>query len=500
MGTEKLTCFGRLRGWRSTLALFLLCAVTAIACPAQTVTTLASFDESTTGVNPVPVALVQGLDGNFYGTASGGGANFTSGGGTVFKITPSGALTALYSFCSQTNCTDGSDPVAGLIQAVDGNLYGTATGGGANERGTVFKITPSGTLTTIYSFCAQTDCADGSIPFAGLVQAADGNFYGTTEVGGRGSSPSCGNSAGCGTVFKLTPSGTLTTLYSFCAQSSCADGSLPLAGLVQATDGSLYGTTSQGGAYGNGEVFEVIRSGITILQSFDFNGNPYAGLVQDRDGSLYGTTNGCSDGVCNGDGTVYKVTLRGQLVADRFNGANGAAPSAGLVQGTDGNFYGTTTAGGSDNLCNGRKGCGTLFKLGPTHVLTALYSFCVQSGCPDGSVPAGGLVQGTDGNFYGTTAGGGANGNGTVFSLSVGLGPFVKTLPASGKVGGTVIILGTNLTGASSVSFNGTAATFTVVSSSEITTSIPTGATSGTVQVTTPNGVLLSNVAFQVTP
>jgi len=498
MGTEKLTCFGKLRGWRSTLALFLLCATMAIASRAQTFTTLASFDESTTGVNPYPVALVQGLDGNFYGTASQGGAN---GGGTVFKIAPDGGLTTFYSFCAQVNCTDGGDPVAGLVLATDGNLYGTTVGGGANERGTVFKITPSGTLTTIYSFCAQTNCADGSIPFAGLVQAADGNFYGTTEVGGRGSSPSCGNGAGCGTVFKLTLSGTLTTLYSFCTQPSCTDGSLPLAGLVQATDGSLYGTTSQGGAYGVGEVFKVIRSGtLTTLQSFDYNGNPYAGLVQARDGSLYGTTNGCSDGVCNGDGTVYKVTQKSQLVADRFNGADGAAPSAGLVQGTDGNFYGTTTAGGSDNLCNGRKGCGTLFKLGPTHVLTALYSFCVQTGCPDGSVPAGGLVQGTDGNFYGTTAGGGANNNGTVFSLSVGLGPFVKTLPTSGTVGASVIILGTNLTGTTNVSFNGTAATFTVVSSSEITTSVPTGATSGTVQVTTPSGVLLSNVAFRVTP
>jgi len=311
MGTEKLTCFGKLRGWRSTLALFLLCATMAITSRAQTFTSLASFNESTTGVNPVPVALVQGLDGNFYGTASGGGINSTSGGGTVFKITPSGTLTTLYNFCSQTNCADGSDPIAGLVQTVDGNLYGTTAGGGANERGTVFKITPSGTLTTIYSFCAQTNCADGSIPFAGLVQGADGNFYGTTEVGGRGSSPSCGNGAGCGTVFKLTPGGTLTTLYSFCIQPSCTDGSLPLAGLVQATDGSLYGTTSQGGAYANGEVFKVIRSGtLTTLQSFDYNSNPYAGLVQARDGSLYGTTNGCSDGVCNGNGTVYKVTLK----------------------------------------------------------------------------------------------------------------------------------------------------------------------------------------------
>jgi uncharacterized repeat protein (TIGR03803 family) len=254
-------------------------------------------------------------------------------------------------------------------------------GGAYNLYGTVFRITPSGTLTTLYSF----DGADGEAPDAGLTQGIDGNFYGTTIFGGGGD---CGSN-GCGTIFKITPSGTLTTLHSF----DQADGSGPNAGLVQATDGNFYGATSGGGA--------------------------------------------------NGRGTVFKIT--------------------------------------------------------PSGLLTTLYNFCSQSNCTDGTDPAG-LVQDTDGKIYGTTGGGGngIDGYGTVFRLSVGLGPFVKTLPTSGNMGAAVNILGNNLTGATSVTFNGTTATFTVKSKSEITTTVPTGATTGTVQVVTPDGMLSSNVPFTV--
>ena|SRR5579863_7632481 len=203
---------------------------------------------------------------------------------------------------------------------------------------------------------------------------------------------------------------------------------------------------------------------------------------------MFSCTGGC--------GTVFKITPSGTLTAlHSFAGypTDGSEPLAGLVQATDGNLYGTTYSGGPNDE-------GTVFEITPTGGLTTLYAFCPQSGCADGSNPLAALVQDTNGTLYGTTLLGGANGDGTLFSLSVGLGPFVEMQPISGKVGAAVKILGTNLTGATSVSFNGTAATFTVVSSSFIKTTVPAGATTGTVQVVTPSGTLLSNVPFRVLP
>ena len=176
-----------------------------------------------------------------------------------------------------------------------------------------------------------------------------------------------------------------------------------------------------------------------------------------------------------------------------FDGTDGANPNAALIQATNGYLYGTTTECGA----NGKGG--TIFESTPSGALTLVYSFCSQSGCTDGEDPQAALVQDTNGTFYGTTWSGGANGDGTVFSLSVGLGPFVETNPKSGKVGAAVKILGTDLTGATSVTFNGTAAVFKVVSKSLITTTVPTGATTGTVEVTIPKGTLKSNGVFRVT-
>jgi len=362
---------------------------------------------------------------------------------------PAQTFTTLVSF----NRSNGADPYLGhLVQGFDGNFYGTTSKGGANGPGTVFKITPSGTLTTIYSFCAQTNCTDGAFPYGGLVLATNGNFYGTTLWGGSSTNTNCSNCCGCGTVFEITASGTLTTLYSFCVQTNCTDGTFPYAGLVQATNGNFYGATLGGGANSSGTVFKITASGtLTTLYSF------------------------CAQTDCT----------------------DGAFPYAGLVQATNANFYGTTAQGGSSTNCNG--GCGTVFKISPSGTLTTLHSFAGT----DGSIPEEGVVQATNGNFYGTTAFGGSSDNcfegcGTVFGLSVGLGSFVETLPTSGKVGAKVIILGNNLSGATSVTFNGTAATFTVVKSTEIVTAVPTGATTGTVIVTTPKKKLKSNVAFRV--
>jgi uncharacterized repeat protein (TIGR03803 family) len=447
--------------------------------------TLASFN-GTDGSDPR--GLVQATNGYLYGTTVTGGAN---GYGTVFKVTPSGTLTTLYSFCPQSGCVDGEEPEAGLVQATNGDLYGTTEDGGASGGGTVFKITPSGTLTTLYSFCSLPECADGGLPVAGLVQATNGDLYGTTTGGGANHS---------GTIFNVTPSGTLATLYSFCSQSGCVDGLQPEAGLVQATNGDLYGTTPWGGVGGYGTVFKITPSG-TLTTTYSFCSQsgctdgefPYAGLVQATNGYLYGTA---QNGGTYHLGTIFKITPSGTMTAlysfcSQSGCADGEEPDFGLVQATNGDFYGITTGGGANAN-------GTVFKITPSGTVTTVYTFCSQSGCTDGANPYAGLVQATNGYLYGTTSQGGAHNNGTVFSPSVGLGPSVETLPTSGKVGAAVKILGTNLTGATSVSFNGTGAVFEVASSSEITTTVPTGATTGTVQVVTPSGTLSSNVPFRV--
>jgi uncharacterized repeat protein (TIGR03803 family) len=480
--------------------LMLVVAAATTAATAQTFTQLFSFDGAD-GQN-TSAGLVQARDGNFYGTMSFGGAGVdctgVDGCGTVFKISPEGRLTTLYRFCAQTNCADGSWPYAGLVQATDGNFYGTTQGGGAssvdcttNGCGTVFRITPSGALTMLYSFCAQTNCADGSWPYAWLVQATDGSFYGTTSGGG-----SNGNG---GTIFKITPSGKLTTLYSFCALSGCADGDgLFAAGLVRATDGNFYGVTMTGGANGAGTVFRITPSGaLTTLYSFCSqrgcrDGGYPSALLQVTDGNFYGVT---SSGGAHGWGTLFKTTPGGTLTTlytfcSQTDCTDGGGAS-GLVQGTDGMVYGPTAIGGAN-------GAGTVFRITPSGALTTLYSFCSQTGCAD--APESGLLQATNGNFYGTTWGGGADNAGTVFSLSVGLGPFVKLQPDWGKVGQTRGILGQGFTGTTSVSFNGIPAIFTVVRDTFLTATVPSGATTGFVTVTTPSGTLTSNQKFRVSP
>jgi len=466
-------------------AVVFLWAATTIGLSAQTYTQLVSFD-GTNGASPGYMSLVQGFDGNFYGTTySGGSANA----GTVFNITSGGILTTLYSFCTQAGCPDGSNPTVGLAQDANGNFYGTTSGGGAFGEGTVFEMTPDGTLTTLHNFCGPSSprkCKGGFSP-QGVVLATDGNLYGTTSGGWVQ-----GNH---GSVFKITPGGKVTGLHSF----DEADGADPNPGLVQATSGNFYGTTEEGGQNGWGTVFEITPRGtLTTLYSFCpenlcADGEyPGAGLVQAADGNFYGTT---VMGGNNGNGTVFEITADGNLTTlhNFVYYTDGADPTAGLVQGTDGNLYGTTSLGGA---LSG----GTVFDITPAGTLTTLYTFCGMVGCSDGSSPAGVLMQATDGNFYGTTEQGGANHYGTVFSLSVGLAPFVETLPPRGNVGTNVVILGTNLTGTTAVTFNGTAAAFTIVSATEITTVVPTGATSGSVQVTTPTGTLTSNKKFIVKP
>lgn len=467
-----------------------LCVATAIAARAQTFETIANFD-GTDSAFPQFMSLVQGTDGNLYGTTV-GGAN-TNSAGTVFKVSSRGALTTLYSFCTQPNCTDGQQPDGGLTRGTDGHYYGTTYYGGSTSCssgcGTIFAITPQGELTTFYRFCAQT-CTDGIHPSAGMVQGIGGDFYGTTWSGGASNG---------GTLFKISSGAALRTIYDFCSQPNCADGERSFAKMIQATDGKFYGTTWIGGTNDSGTVFKVTPDGkLTTLHSFDLtDGALPSALVQATDGSFYGVTNEGGDLGCEmpyGCGTLFRINRRGELTTLYvFESTDGAFPFGTLVQATDGNLYGTTIVGG-DLTCNAPHGCGTVFQITPGAKLTTLHSFELL----DGVYPYGGLVQDTNGAFYGTATNGGAHNGGTVFSLSMGLGPFVSFVRGAGRVGQTGPILGQGFTGTTSVMLNGIPASFTVVSDTYIRATVPAGATTGYVTVTTPSGTLTSNVAFHV--
>ena len=366
-------------------AVFLLCVATVIAAPAQTFSSISSFN-GTDGQTPMSEGLVQGLDGDLYGTTEFGG---TYSGGTVFKITSSGTLTTLWNFCKVSGCPDGDRPTAGMIIVVGGNFYGTTSAGGAHGYGSVFRMTPAGALTTVYSFCSLSGCADGITPNS-VVQGADGNLYGTTVHGGTGG---CGGCHGGGVFFKLTTAGVLTVLHDFCT-GTCVDGNNPSAGVVQGTDGNFYGTAISGGTTGAGTVFKLTAAGaVTTLYTFcqlttcTDGINPAAPLVQGTDGNFYGTT----DGDDSNQGNVFKISPAGKFtnLHDFGTDNDGGVPLAGLVQGNDGNFYGTTFTAFHDANC-----CGTIFKITPAGVLTTLHTFDGT----DGNGPYQ-LVQDTGGSF-----------------------------------------------------------------------------------------------------
>jgi len=454
-----MNVFGKLK----VVGLVILLSAAVAVANAQTFTTLFEFD-STHGANPgSEMQLVQGLDGNLWGTTESGGVYV---GGTIFRISIAGGLTTEFDFTSSAY-----GPTAGLTLAPSGLLYGTTNYGGPDGVGAFFSFSPK--TRNLVTLSRGFGGIYGSTPLTGVIRAFNGTFYGITSNGGAS------------IVFLTSANGYIGVVCDLGFEAG-------LSTLAQSGNGNFYGTSNGGGP--NGTVFEVTPGGtLTILHSFvqTDGATPFGGLAEGANGDFYGTTNlGGADDL----GTIFRITPSGALtMLHNFRGSDGNYPggyfpAALLVEGTDGNFYGTTTAGGAN-------GFGTIFKITPAGALSTLWSF--DSTATNNT--SGGLMQATDGNFYGTIFAGGANGYGSVYRLSVGLAPFVRTLPGLGNVGSTVEILGTDLTGATSVTFNGTPATFTVSTSGTwISATVPAGATSGSVQVTTPSGTLQSNVAFDV--
>jgi uncharacterized repeat protein (TIGR03803 family) len=386
-----------------------------------------------------PVALIQGHDGNFYGVTTTSG----TGAGCVFEMTPQGVTTILHKFGDGSVSHDGAMPSAGLIQASDGNFYGTTSSGGSAGKGTVFAITSLGAVTILHSFGDGSVVNDGAVPQSSLIQGSDGNLYGTTSQGG---------SAGEGAVFKITLPGVLTILHSFGDGTITGDGVSPTFGLTQDVQGNLYGTTSYGGSANQGAVYKINAQMQTSIlysfaqpTSFAFSSGsvdlpasgpggyyPNSRLILGSDGNLYGTTTASGFGY----GTVFKITPQGQesvlhyfgdgtVSSDGREGSEGENP---LLQGSDGNFYGTTAAGGS-------AGKGALFEVTPSGQTTLLHSFGDGTVTNDGITPEAGIIQGSDGAIYGTTSSGGSAGLGTIFKVVSALPEIASSLSVYGAVG-----------------------------------------------------------------
>lgn len=491
----------RINGNRA-LALTLLLFTLAAAGTSHGQTLSVLYDLGTRALDPANPgwigSIAQGWDGNLYSTSTAGGV---AGNGTVFRVTPEGKLNVMYDFCSQPSCTDGTVPRGGLTLGYDGNFYGTTYGGGTSSGlGTVFRITPSKVYTVLHSF-GEGD-SDGGNPQSAPTQGDAGVLYGATAFGG----------ASCGVIYTITlPTGAYSVLYEFAATSP-SDGCFPVASPIVASDGNIYGTATTGGTSNDGVVYRITPSGKeTIVYNFDgvHGSQPWGPLVQGNDGNFYGTT--LLGGTSN-QGVIFKVTPAGAVtVLHSFNGTtDGGYVYAGLVQATDGNFYGVAQQGGNaSSLCQGGPPsgtCGTLFKVTPGGDFSVIYDF-------DGTHGFSALVtpfQHTNGLIYGDTFYGGTGKNclgdrgtdlcGVVYQWDDSLPAFVSLSPYRGNPGRQVEFIGQGFTSTTTVSFNGVAATPTIVSGTHLVTRVPTGATTGFVTVTTSSGTLTSNQPFTVTP
>jgi uncharacterized repeat protein (TIGR03803 family) len=433
----------------------------------QTVRDIHDFNCSTEGCGAIPAGLLaQGRDGNIYGTTQSGPGNDY---GTVFRITPSGhSIITLYTF----DLTNGAEPQGGLTLGPDRNFYGT-TSFGQNTNGSIFKITSDGSLTILHIFTGGTD---GSTPATPPVLGNDGNFYGNAEGGFEA------------TGYRISSTGDYEVLT-----GSIPGGGQPSAPLMQALDGNFYSTSYSGGTNDAGTVYRMSPAGaVTIIYNFDstHGGWGYAPVVQDDEGNLYGAE--AEGGKLDG-GDVFKVTSRGKLtVLHNFVNRDynhGSVPVGGVVLATDGKLYGSAYRGGPENG-------GSLFNLTTAGKYKEFYIFDGNHG----SGPQTTAMQHTNGKIYGMTSGGGAYGGGVMYCIDAALPPFVRLVFTAGKVGRSIGILGQGFKGTTTVSFNGTPATFRVVSDTYLMATVPAGATTGSVSVTTPKSVLKSNQEFRVKP
>jgi uncharacterized repeat protein (TIGR03803 family) len=413
--------------------------------------------------------LINGSDGNLYGTAYGGG---DGGYGMLFQLIPTnGTLNGLVSF----GYTNGANPVAPLV-LWSTNFYGTTYQGGSNDLGTIFSVATNGTLTPLVSF----DGTNGAYPYGGLASDGKGNFYGTTYFGGTNLAGLVGK-FGYGTVFKIASDGAFENLYSF----DYSHGANPQGALAPGSDGNFYGTTVSGGTSGNGTAFKVItaKDTITNLASFTFaNGaSPCGGLVEATNSLgllFYGTTSG---GGASSNGTVFVMETNGSLTTlVSFNGLDGSNPQAGLIWGTNGDLYGTTFGGGTF-------GFGTIFKMTTGGTMTTVVSFNFANGAN----PQAPLVVGSDGNLYGTTSAGGVFNTGTAFKLTYDgqLTTLASFNPGTGfPITGLMLASNGVLYGTTTYSSGaGNAALFGVTTNGQLPTLLPFN----TPNQANPSGILL---------
>lgn len=468
---------------RVNLLLIFVTVFTSMAAYSQTFSVLYNFGN----INGDPIQpsnpgmIAQGRDGNLYSTAPSGGASAC---GAVFKMTLTGTLSVLYNL----DGTHGCIPMGGLTLGTDGNFYGTTLQGGSPCcSGTIFKVTPTGNLTTLYSFTGQND---GCYPFSAPTQGTDGNWYGTTS--------NCGTYSQ-GTVYRVTSTGTFTALYQF---DGGAHGGQPQDPVTQGTDGNLYGTTLYGGSLGYGIVFKISTAGkLTVLYNFDgaHGGFPTGPLIQGKDANFYGTTQGNGS---DGGGVVFKITTSGNLTVlhNMSPNTDGAGPADGVIQASDSNLY------GANSLPVAAVNEGTIFKTTTAGAFSIVYPFDTSG--TNGSAPQANLVQHTNGILYGDTQAGGtgnvvcaAGSCGVFYSLNKSLPPFAGLVSTSGRVGAKIGILGQGFTSSSVVTF-GTVAASTITRSGTtfLTATVPSGATTGLVTVTTNSGTLTSIKTFRVAP
>ena len=395
--------------------------------------------------------------------------------GVVFKITTEGIPSVLHELDSYNGST-------GLTLGADGNFYGAEIYGGPPPGyGAAFRITPTGKMTVLAHFTGKNLDAYPDVP---PMQAADGEFYGTAVGDSNGNG---------GTVYRMTRLGKKTTLFRFDRR----DGAAPGGPLAQAEDGNFYGITNVGGAsgrcqqYGCGTVFKLTLDGHeTVLHNFNVQNldgyYPAAPVVEGTDGDFYGTA---PYGGKFGYGIVFKITRTGAYtILHNFDQIDGMTPQVGLVQATDGKLYGTTEGGGTAKI-------GTVFSITPTGKFTTMYSFDGVAG----AYPSAALIQHTDGKLYGFAGQGGSYNYGTFYSVDLGLEPFVSLVSTSGRIGKSIGILGQGFTGSTSVSFNGRSSKFDVMSDTYLTATVPAGATTGFVTVATAGGALKSSKKFRVT-